>query len=179
MHVLWRTFHNGRFVHLRLLFCCSVTCSVRGVGAYGREGTGKWTLRLAIRPAGIVAFQFVQKAGTTTDDFVDLVQAANTFLVNASPGVQHTYLWDNLSSHLNARVTNAVHFAGHRCIARPPYRPADAPIEYIFNQLEQQLQKAMYTVHTDADFVREIHTAIANLGRGVGGFDSTFRHCGY
>ena len=148
-------------------------CSVIGLGAYGREE--KWTLRLAIRPGGVVAFELVRDAGTTIADFVGLVDKANAHLNLVAPNVPHTLMWDNLSSHLNAAVSNAAEGAGHRCIARPPYRPCDAPIEYVFNQVEQQLTKAMYRVKTDAEFIHEVQAIISNLGT----FDATFLHCGY
>ncbi len=60
-------------------------------------------------------------------------------------------------------------------MARPAYRPNDAPIEYFFNQVEQGLKSRMYEIKTEADFVAAVHNIIANLQ----GVRATFEYCGY
>ncbi|KAJ1423208.1 hypothetical protein B484DRAFT_331786 [Ochromonadaceae sp. CCMP2298] len=63
-------------------------------------------------------------------------------------------------------------------VPRPAYRPQDAPVEYIFNQLEGKLQTRMNEIHNDNDLVRAVHNSIAELSTGAE-FGNTFRHCGY
>ena len=60
-------------------------------------------------------------------------------------------------------------------MARPPYRPEDGPIEYVFNQYESGLRLKLYSIHTSEDLVRETHQILANIG----GIQQTFHHCGY
>ncbi|KAJ1421712.1 hypothetical protein B484DRAFT_332588 [Ochromonadaceae sp. CCMP2298] len=63
-------------------------------------------------------------------------------------------------------------------VPRPAYRPQDAPIEFIFNQLEGKLRARMHEIHNDNDLVLAVHNSIAELSTGAG-FRNTFRHCGY
>jgi hypothetical protein len=97
---------------------------VREPGPYTKSE--KWTLILAVNCAGERVWEFEKVPGTTAaifDKFVARVVAKCT------PGVQHTFLWDNLSSHGNGNVFNTVTQAGHRVLNRAAYRPEDGPIE--------------------------------------------------
>ncbi len=91
------------------------------------------------------------------------------------PGPVRTFLWDNLTSHHSPVVVNSVYAAGHRIVPRPPYRPCDGPIEYVFNQLEQRLKDKLYVIRSDVDLVHWVNIIVMNLS----GFDATFVHCGY
>ena len=84
-------------------------------------------------------------------------------------------MWDNLAAHHHASVFNHVTTAGHRCVARPPYRPQDGPIEYVFNTIEQELKMRMHLVTDDNSF----RTEVMNIISGLSGFDNYFVHCGY
>ena len=90
--------------------------------------------------------------------------------------MSRTFLHDNLSSHLGDEVTHAITSTGHKVLQRPPYNPADAPIEYQFNHIEKEMGLRVHSIHTDDDLVREITAIIGNMGAG---FDAAFRHCGY
>ena len=64
---------------------------------------------------------------------------------------------------------------GHLIIRRPPYMPADAPIEYIFCQLIVGLQSRTFYMNNLADLVNQIQNVVTNLN----GFDNTFNKLGY
>ena len=106
----------------------------------------KWTLILAIDSTGKKAFTLRKVAGTSTEDFavfVNKILGSSTCPVGGPP---RTFLWDNLRSHKSARIVNLVYNAGHHIVCRPPYRPQDGPIEYVFNMLEQELPHHLHTV---------------------------------
>ena len=72
--------------------------------------------------------------GTTAADFFSYIQA---FLATFGP--EHPrliFMWDNFRSHISPATAHLIHASGHHTVQRPPYRPADGPIEHIFNQLE-------------------------------------------
>ena len=60
-------------------------------------------------------------------------------------------------------------------LQRPPYRPVDGPIEYIFNQLQNQLTLRAGEISDDVTFSALVYSILTNLS----GFDATFVHCGY
>jgi len=123
--------------------------------------------------------RFAKVTGTTVgifDQFIgSIVASLPDPLALVNPGPQRTFLWDNLTSHHAPQVFNTVTLAGHRVLARPPYRPVDGPIEYVFNQLQQELSHRIHHIPNEAAFVQEVHAIVTNLG----GFDATFQHCGY
>ena len=143
---------------------------VRSSGPYSRSE--KWTLILAIGYTGLKHFRFSQDPGTTAQIWVDFIRG---LLARIQPGTRITFLWDNLISHFSAEAMLLIHQSGHRVVARPPYRPEDGPIEYVFNQYESGLRLKLYSIHTSEDLVRETHQILANIG----GIQQTFHHCGY
>lgn len=147
--------------------------AVREAGKYYRTGE-KWTLILAVECDRVVGFRFKKMAGTSADEFNSFIR--DDVLVNLPPGgPRRTFMWDNLSSHLSTTVHNTVTFAGHRVLRRPPYRPSDGPIEYVFNQVQIQLTRRMYDIKNDNDLKRVMTSILSNL-RGI---EATFVHCGY
>ena len=82
---------------------------------------------------------------------------------------------DNLASHLKIRVAITINGAGHRVIARPPYRPQDAPCEFAFNTLQRELDIRADFIHNAADLAREV----SNILTALPPMDAYFRHCGY
>ena len=88
---------------------------------------------------------------------------------------QKNFLSDNLSAHGNNVVLNVVYGAGHRVIARPPYRPWLGPFEFVFNQLQNELRLRDYAVDNEAQFV-QISPRILTTIQGI---DATFTHCDY
>ena len=46
-----------------------------------------------------------------------------------------TFLHDNLRNHVHQSVTDTIHAAGHKVVARPPYYPCDGTIEHFLTAL--------------------------------------------
>jgi hypothetical protein len=87
-------------------------------------------------------------------------------------------IFDNLSSHLAPVVIQAIdgHPSGrYEHIPRVPYRPHEAPIEYMFCQLADALNRRLYQISTSQDLYHHLNLIIPNLT----GIDNTFVHCGY
>ena len=86
------------------------------------------------------------------------------------------FLWDNLASHCAPMIHQTVEGQwGHLIIRRPPYMPADGPIEYIFCQLIVELQSRTFFMNSVVELVHEIQNVVTNLH----GFDATFNKIGY
>ena len=121
------------------------------------------------------------KAGTTTLDFNNFLVFICEDLQNNRPaGVdgdeRRVFLWDNLSSHCSPIIHQTVEGEyGHRIIRRPPYKPSDAPIEYIFCQLVCELQSRTFQCNNLMDLIHAIQVVVTNLN----GFDNTFNKLGY
>ena len=88
---------------------------------------------------------------------------------------QNTFLWDNLGSHKADEVAELVYSRGHRILCRPPYRPHDGPIEWVFDQLACELRLRWSVINCEHDLIREINNILTNLK----GFDATFQKLGY
>jgi len=158
-----------------------IGCRVRENGPYGHSE--KWTIILGVDSAGRRWMRFKKVAGTTAVVLDALIRRVMGSLPSplvapghyGPAGQQRVFLWDNLTSHHSVLVMNSVYAAGHRVVARPPYRPCDGPIEYLFNQLQRELTACPYKIKNDADLQREVSRIVMNLG----GFNATFAHCGY
>mmetsp|Transcript_3698 Transcript_3698/g.8392 ORF Transcript_3698/g.8392 Transcript_3698/m.8392 type:complete len:276 (+) Transcript_3698:488-1315(+) len=136
----------------------------------------KWTLILAVDAQGLIHAKFMRCPGTTKatfDDFIRTLLARLAILQPHRP--RRTFMWDNLSSHYSDTAHHMIFAAGSQAIPRPPHRPQDGPIEFIFNQLEVALQQRMYQVTDETALVGAVHACISNLK----GFRETFLHCGY
>ena len=112
--------------------------------------------------------------GTTSDVY-------KTFLLNKicdsfnADEPQRTSMHDNLGAHMNPLLYRDVKKRGHRILNRPPYYPADGPIEWIFNQLGCELRNRASSIKNIKNLITEIHSIFANMT----GFDDTFRKCEY
>ena len=91
-------------------------------------------------------------------------------------------LWDNHSVHLTDYVTNicenrrgATEFVP---IARPPYKPRLAPVEYIFCEVSMELSRRIKRQWTLQTLRQQLHEIVRLVGRD-GSFNKTFAHCGY
>ena len=85
-------------------------------------------------------------------------------------------LWDNLSSHCAPLIHETVEARyGHVIIRRPPYRPADAPIEYVFCQLMAALQRRTFSLSNMPSLMLAIQNCVVNLK----GFNALFEDLGY
>lgn len=81
---------------------------------------------------------------------------------------------DNLNSHRNVLVQQAIHAAGHRCVFRAPYYPVDSAIEHFFNTVQLAMTLAMYRLHDVDDVMREF----LKLLRHTATFHRYFEHVG-
>jgi transposase len=149
---------------------------VRDEGPYGHDV--KYTLIAAVAADGYRYMRFERKSGTTAIDFADFIAEVITQIPLANVN-RKLFLWDNLSAHHSALVTNTVDVSGHGRRARPAYRPEDGPIEYVFNTLHQELCARMYTIVNEIDLIREVNTIFTQMGTNGNGFDNYFARCGY
>jgi transposase len=145
---------------------------VREEGKYSRGI--KYTLICSVCATGQIWFRLRRVNGTTVEAFTSYIQEVVDGLPPAEEG-QKNLLWDNLSAHGNDMVLNVVYGAGHRVIARPPYRPWLGPIEFVFNQLQNASRLRDYAVDNGAQFVQIIPRILTNIQ----GIEATFTHCGY
>ena len=126
---------------------------------------------------GCVYFHFCPIAGTSTDSYVEFLDQLMTYLPGmGDPNFEvRTIMHDNLSSNLNVRVAATINQAGHRIIARPAYRPEDAPCEFAFNTLKRELDLRANSIHDSDDLAREVGLILTNLNS----MDAYFVHCGF
>ena len=102
------------------------------------------------------------KVRTTTLDFNNFLTYVCNNLETAQPqgvvgNTSRIFLWDNLSSHCSPIIHQTVEGQfGHTIIRRPPYKPADAPIEYIFCQLMHELQSRTYDCNNLVELIQQI-----------------------
>jgi hypothetical protein len=142
---------------------------IRDPGVYGHFE--KFTLQLAIGSNGLVHCTFDKKNGTTAEDLTEFIEGLLPRLGN----VRKTVMTDNLSSHFSPATQYAFNQSIHRMLPRPAYCPKFAPIEYIFNQIEQELKLRMYAITNELQLIAAVHDIIGHL-KGV---RETFVHCGY
>jgi len=91
---------------------------------------------------------------------------------------QRTLMHDNLSSHKAPEIYDTIYDAGHRVICRPPYRPFEAPIEWVFNQLASAVRRKWKEITNEKELIVEIIRIIEERD-GIGGFYELFEMCGY
>ena len=116
-------------------------------------------------------------------DFIDSI--LTQFETTPAPGDvddERCFLWDNLALHKTAYVTNIIHGRPTNnhffSVDRPPYRPAMAPIEFVFCELASELSRRIKE-HWTIDTLRlNIIDICSKIGR-YGKFENTFVHCNY
>ena len=90
-------------------------------------------------------------------------------------------MWDNLSAHHTGLVTATVEMRASRpqfkftIVARPPYQPKHAPIEYIFCEISTRLSTMIQPNWTLVDLRLAIAQCIVAIGRDCK-LNRTFRH---
>ena len=117
------------------------------------------------------------------DDFVNIILSnIEDHPVADGYDDEKCILWDNLSVHTTAYVTNVIRDrASHNnfySVNRPPYRPKIAPIEYIFCELAAELERRCLRSWTIVDLRANIQNILSTIGRN-GKLYSTFIHCNY
>ena len=85
---------------------------------------------------------------------------------------------DNLSSHKASEIYDTIYEAGHKVICRPPYRPYEAPIEWVFNQLACAVRRKWAKINNEKELIYAILDIIENRD-GLGGFYELFQLCKY
>ena len=142
---------------------------VRDEGVYGHSI--KYTLISAVMASGWRYFTFRRVAGTNSIDFCEfLSEVIDNQLLPAAQDML-TFMWDNLSSHKTAMVSNLIAASGHRRV--------DGPIEYVFNMLQQQLSVAMYDIDNENHMVTEVTRIMQSVCNIPNGFDNLFQYVGY
>ena len=160
---------------------------VRKPGNYGR-GLVKVTVILCIEPGDPAlpphvygSVEWPRRWRRVSTDIGTTTAVFKNYMVHDVIGLfpanepQATFLWDNLNAHKSDEVVEAVYAAGHRVLCRPPYRPHDGPIEWVFDQLACELRLRWESINNEQDLIREIN----NIITGLRGFDETFRKLGY
>ena len=121
------------------------------------------------------------KAGTTTLDFNDFLRSMCVDIMQNHPegmvgNDSRVFLWDNLTSHCSPIIHQTVEGEfGHLIVRRPPYKPSDAPIEYIFCSLVCALQTRTFHINNMPELINAIQLVVTNLN----GFNATFNKLGY
>lgn len=116
-------------------------------------------------------------SGTTVEAYRTFLQH-EVFQYFRDDEPERTMMHDNLSSHKAAEIYDTIYTAGHRVICRPPYRPYEAPIEWVFNQLACSVRSKWATINTEQELMDAIIQIIENRD-GLGGFYELFQLCGY
>ena len=125
--------------------------------------------------------RILMQGGTSTfefNGFVDMIcQDLVAYQPPGGPADQmRIFLWDNLSAHCAPLIHQTVEGNyNHMIIRRPPYKPRDAPIEYVFCQMIQGLQRRTFEVEN----IPELMMAIQNVVMNLRGFNNLFGSLGY
>ena len=114
-------------------------------------------------------------------DFIDLILSSiESASVPGDVDDKRCIIWDNLSLHKTAYVTNNIfgrpslnYFFS---VDHPPYRPIMAPIEFICCELASELSRRVHENWTVDDLRRSIVDICSTIGCN-GKFDNTFVHC--
>jgi hypothetical protein len=116
-------------------------------------------------------------------DFMDIV--CTDLETNAVPNgldTDRVFMWDNLSVHNTAYVTQIIQGRPtanrFRTVNRPPYHAKIAPIEYVICELACELDRRVQRNWTAIELRQNIEEIASMIGRN-GGFQRTFVHCGY
>ena len=164
--------------------------TVRKVGHYGR-GSAKVTLLMFVEPgdpslpAGALGsienpriwYEVSTDSGTTVEGYCAFIE--HKVLAHfRQDEPRRTFLHDNLSSHKADEVYDLIYGAGHEVICRPPYRPDEAPIEIVFDQVACEIRRRWERINDQDDLIYNIRDII-DTRAGMGGINKLFKLCGY
>ena len=163
---------------------------VKKFGNYLR-GSVKLCLNLAIEPGnpcldpledGSVEkprlwYRLSTDGSTSRENYVDFLNydLMDEFEADERP---HTIMHDNLTSHKALKAYDAIHDRGHRVICRPPYRPNEAPIEFVIDQVACEVRQRWTQIKDVDDLDCEVRDVL-DTRAGLGGFNKLFVDCGY
>jgi hypothetical protein len=122
----------------------------------------KFTLCMAIcgNAGGHCWLSFELKKGTTIYDTISFLHDMMNNLGKGNQPVHHTFLCDNLLSHMNALVCHVVHQGGHSLLFCPPYKPRNGPIKYVFNHLQHELLIRLHKIMNQQELEAAIYSII-------------------
>ena len=165
-------------------------CRLRKAGNYGR-GKKKVTVIMMIEPGNPeleshkdgsiekprIWYRVSFDTGTSTESYKSFLK--REFLKKIKKDEpSRVLLHDNLNSHKSPEIYDLMDKAGHGVLCRPPYRPNEAPIEWVFDQLACEVRRRWEIINNEYDLVREIRDVI-DTRAGLGGFNDLFIKCGY
>mmetsp|Transcript_12076 Transcript_12076/g.24489 ORF Transcript_12076/g.24489 Transcript_12076/m.24489 type:complete len:359 (+) Transcript_12076:122-1198(+) len=131
----------------------------------------KFTFVLGIDALG-ASFPRLQEENLNEEGWISFLQ------VDLFPhcGPNRVPMYDNLGSHVTPRAQQVIIQAGHKPLARPPYSPWLAPIEFIFGLMEAHLRRPQHLANA-GNFRRCImHAFRAAVTPAT--CAAVFRHCG-
>ena len=161
--------HYSRDVKLTVILAVEAGDPALPPETRGSIGNPRRWLRINVKP------------GTNTLDFNDFLISVCEDIQNNHPvgmigNNSRVFLWDNLRSHCTPLIHQTVEAEyGHMIIRRPPYKPSDAPIEYIFCTLICELQSRTFDMNNLNELIHSIQLVVTNLS----GFNNTFNKLGY
>jgi hypothetical protein len=121
--------------------------------------------------------RMTNKPGTSAEAYHIFVEhVLGTYNAIENPALRRTLIHDNLTSHREPEVYEAVRQRGHLVICRPPYQPQDGPVEYAINQVCGHLEKRWSEV---TNLVSMTMVIIDIINNDIHNMDDTFVHCGY
>ena len=165
-------------------------CRIRKAGNYGR-GKRKVTLMMVIEPGNPdidpsqegsiekprIWYRVSFDKGTSTEGYTKFLK--KYFLRKLKDDEPSRVLMhDNLSAHKSDVIYDLVDKAGHSVICRPPYRPNEAPIEWVFDQVACEIRRRWEIIKDEKDLIKEVRKVIDGRA-GIGGFDDLFQKCNY
>jgi transposase len=178
----WRYWQGHLHVH-RLVFIDETGADTKMTRRYGRTFRGErlvakvphghWkttTFVGGLRVTGMTA-PLVVDGPINGEVFLAYVQ--QELVKTLRPG--DTVIMDNLSSHKQSGVRQAIEAVGARLVYLPPYSPDLNPIELAFSKLKTLLRRAATRT------VEELENTIGQLLKKFTTTDCAayFRHCGY
>ena len=157
-HLCRRVREVGPYGHSEKL---NILCTVCGEDALPGTASRRWV-------------DTWTQGGTTIQRFLSFINRIIQSIGQGTPGNFCVFTMDNLNSHRNVLVQQAIHMAGHRCVFRAPYYPVDRPIEHTFNSIQGALRRAQYRMTTPEQVKAEFYACL----RGMISFVRYFNHVG-
>lgn len=165
-------------------------CRIRKGGNYGRS-RGKVTIIMIIEPGNPkidnselgsinrprIWYRISEDKGTSTEGYMNFLERYFLNKLRADEP-RRILMHDNLSSHKSEEIYVTMEEAGHNVICRPPYRPNEAPIEFVFDQLACEIRRRWERINNIKDLKKEIRRVI-DTRAGMGGFNDLFKSLGY
>ena len=146
-----------------------------------KKGAGSVSLLLAISGDDDAPFEFHRtyaEGGTNFDRFFLYMIELLEFLEEERPGVSFIFTMDNLNIHTDPMIRGIIEDAGHSLVFRAPYWSCDGSIEYVFNTLHTELEKA---ADNGVSHVEDLRLKISDILHQMtpDSFQNYFLHVGF